>query len=565
MRKEDMQTEGFFYIFPLYYILGGLPVKKLVSLLLAAMMLVTMMGGCAGKDAEKPVSAPADTTTAEKPEEKKEEAKAEAEKPAEPARKDLVLYSSADIGTLDPMAAMTGADTIVVGQCYESLLHYLYEYAADGSTVTSTKPLLAESWDFSEDNLTITFHLKKGVKFHNGTDMKAADVIYSFERALNSETKKPLMQNYVSAEATDDYTVVMKLSDVVPTLLYNVSQIPVLSKSYMEEKGEEAILEGTMGTGPYMLTDHQVAQSFSLKAFEDYHRGAAQIKEVRYDIIADPASALMAFEAGSFDYFTVSGNDVDRIKENGEWNVVDYSVSYPRCVYLNHNNGIFNDVRVRQAMAYATNKQNLVDLVQNGKGAVANPFFHPELMVNTSAPDHIFEYDLEKAKKLLAEAGYPNGEGIPTLKLETMETHKDYAVSVQQDYAALGINVELVFLDANTYVSDLTNGNYDIAVNVANLSNFVYPWGRIFESKYLGQTNFAQVNDPKIDELFEKIAVTMDDEEQKVLIHELINYITENVTYLPLTYTDSHVAYDKKLKVDVHPMSAGPYYMHWEA
>ena len=104
-------------------------------------------------------------------------------------------------------------------------------------------------------------------------------------------------------------------------------------------------------------------------------------------------------------------------------------------------------------------------------------------MVNTSAPDHIFEYDLEKAKKLLAEAGYPNGEGIPTLKLETMETHKDYAVSVQQDYAALGINVELVFLDANTYVSDLTNGNYDIAVNVANLSNFVYPWGRIFEAE----------------------------------------------------------------------------------
>ena len=143
---------------------------------------------------------------------------------------------------------MTGADTIVVGQCYESLLHYLYEYAADGSTVTSTKPLLAESWDFSEDNLTVTFHLKKGVKFHNGTEMKAADVIYSFERALNSETKKPLMQNYVSAEATDDYTVVIKLSDVVPTLLYNISQIPVLSKSYMEEKGEEAILEGTMGT-----------------------------------------------------------------------------------------------------------------------------------------------------------------------------------------------------------------------------------------------------------------------------------------------------------------------------
>ena len=215
------------------------------------------------------------------------------------------------------------------------------------------------------------------------------------------------------------------------------------------------------------------------------------------------------------------------------------------------------------AATAATNKENIVALAQAGKGSAADSFFHPELFVNASAPDVVFNYDLDKAKALLAEAGYPNGEGIPTLKLETMETHQQFALAVQQDYAELGIEVELVFTDANTFVGDLMNGNYDLAINVAGLSNFVYPWGRIFESQYLGQTNFAQVNDPVIDELFAKIGVTMDDEEQKTLIHELINYITENVTYLPLAYANNNVAYAKDLVLDVHPMSADPYYMHW--
>ena len=478
-------------------------------------------------------------------------------------RNDLVLYSSADIDTLDPMATKTGAGTMIAGLAYEGLIQYMYEYAADGSTVTTAKPNLAEKWEFSEDGLTVTFTLKQGVKFHNGDEFTAEDVIYSFDRAAASETKAALVSNYVSAEAVDNYTVVMTLSSQASTFQYNVSQIPMMNKSFMEENGEEAVLETVCGTGPYVLSDHQPAQSFTVSAFEDYHGGAAEIKTVRYDILADSASAMMAFESGSFDYYTLAEADADRIIATGEWNVVEYEVVPARSVYLNHNNGIFNDVRVRQAFAYATNKENMVQLIQNGKGRVADSFFHPELMVNTSAPDFVFEYDLEKAKSLLAEAGYPNGEGIPTLKLETMETHQQYALAVQQDYAALGVNVELVFLDANTFVADLMSGNYDIAVNIANLSNMVYPWGRIFESQYLGQTNFAQVSDAKIDELFAKINVTMDDAAQKELIHELINYITENVTYLPLTHGANFVAYHPDLEVTVHPMSVTPYYVHW--
>ena len=480
------------------------------------------------------------------------------------ARNDLVLYESADIDTLDPMETKTGAGTKVAGLQYEGLIKYMYEYAADGSTVNNAQPNLAESWEFDTENMTVTFNLKKGVKFHNGDEFTAEDVLFSFERALLSSTKAALMAGYESAEATDDYTVVMKLNALSSAFQYNISQIPMMNKSFVEEKGEEFTLETVCGTGPYMLTEHLEAQSFTISAFEDYHAGAAAIKTVRYDILADTAAAMMAFEAGSFDYFTTLAEvDVDRIIASGEWNVVEYEASFARSVYMNLTNGIFDNVKVRQALAYATNKENMVSLIQNGKGNVADSFFHPEMMVNTSAPDTILSYDLEKAQALLAEAGYPNGEGIPALKLVTMETHKDYALAVQQDYAELGLNVEITFLDANTFMADMVTGNYDIAVNICNLGNMVYPWGRIFESQYLGQTNFGLINDEKIDELFAQINVTLDDETQKALIHELINYITENVIYLPLTYSGNFVAYNPDLEVSVHPMSGNPYYVRW--
>ena len=483
---------------------------------------------------------------------------------ASTVRTDLVLYESADIDTLDPMETKTGAGTKLAGLQYEGLIKYMYEYTADGATVNTAKPCLAESWEYDAENMTVTFYLKKGVKFHNGDEFTAEDVLFSFERALNSSTKLALMAGYESAEAIDEYTVVMKLNALSSAFQYNISQIPMMNKSFVEEHGEEFTLETVCGTGPYMLTEHLEAQSFTISAFEDYHCGAAEIKTVRYDILADTAAAMMAFEAGSFDYFTTLAEvDVDRIIASGEWNVVEYEASFARSVYMNLTNGIFDNVLVRQALAYATNKENMVALIQNGKGNVADSFFHPEMMVNTSAPDTILSYDLDKAKALLAEAGYPEGEGIPTLKLVTMETHKDYALAVQQDYAELGLTVEISFLDANTFMADMVTGNYDIAVNICNLGNMVYPWGRIFESQYLGQTNFGLINDAKIDELFAQINVTLDDETQKALIHELINYITENVIYLPLTYSANFVAYNPDLEVTVHPMSVSPYYVRW--
>ena len=483
---------------------------------------------------------------------------------ASTVRTDLVLYESADIDTLDPMETKTGAGTKLAGLQYEGLIKYMYEYTADGATVNTAKPCLAESWEYDAENMTVTFYLKKGVKFHNGDEFTAEDVLFSFERALNSSTKLALMAGYESAEAIDEYTVVMKLNALSSAFQYNISQIPMMNKSFMEEHGEEFTLETVCGTGPYMLTEHLEAQSFTISAFEDYHGGAAEIKTVRYDILADTAAAMMAFEAGSFDYFTTLAEvDVDRIIASGEWNVVEYEASFARSVYMNLTNGIFDNVTVRQALAYATNKENMVSLIQNGKGNVADSFFHPEMMVNTSAPDTILSYDLDKAKALLAEAGYPEGEGIPTLKLVTMETHKDYALAIQQDYAELGLEVEITFLDANTFMADMVTGNYDLAVNICNLGNMVYPWGRIFESQYLGQTNFGLINDAKIDELFAQINVTLDDETQKALIHELINYITENVIYLPLTYSANFVAFNPDLEVSVHPMSVSPYYVRW--
>ena len=425
---------------------------------------------------------------------------------------------------------------------------------------------LAESYSVSDDNLTYTFKLREGVKWNDGQPFTAEDVKFTFDYMAVHPYSWVNTGKVKEVRVVDELTVEIELKEIYVAFIADIAaNLPIIPK-HVYEKVEDPTTytepDAFVGTGPMMLESYSADTAiYTFVKNPNYFYGDVQIDRLILSQYDDPKTALLN---GELDVSTTTSFK-QAMSMQGEENitVLDGQSLWVCRLFINFDDPALATKEVRQAMAYATNKENIVALAQAGKGSAADSFFHPELFVNASAPDVVFNYDLDKAKALLAEAGYPNGEGIPTLKLETMETHQQFALAVQQDYAELGINVELVFTDANTFVGDLASGNYDLAINVAGLSNFVYPWGRIFESQYLGQTNFAQVNDPVIDELFAKIGVTMDDEEQKALIHELINYITENVTYLPLAYANNNVAYAKDLVLDVHPMSADPYYMHW--
>lgn len=533
--------------------------KRILSAILAMAMILSM--AACGSTTETEETNTESTTTTETTE--TTETEEESKEPEKEVPTVLRLSDTADIDTLDPMHSMLGSSGAILSLIYENLIEYAYWYDANGNTVSGYKGVLAEDWAFSDDYLTVTFNLKKGVLFQNGSEMKASDVVFSFQKAMESPSKQARMENIVSTEATDDYTVVVTLSAVTPAFLDNMCRVPIINEAYYNEVGAEEFGKAPMGTGPYKFVEHKEMQGTTVEAYEDYRDGVAAIKTVTWDIMADPASAQMAFEAGSFDKFSIALENVDTVEASGQWNLIQTDNYAPVAMYVNNSHDILGNVKVRQAIHYALNKDNMVTLAQDGKGSIADSFFHPELMTNTTYVDEPYTYNVEKAKELLADAGYANGEGLPTLKLITITKWEKHALCVQQDLAELGINVEIQTLEASTFLNDITVGNYDLAVNMAALSNLVYPWRMLYHSDFLGKTNFGQVNDPAIDELFNKLGATMSDDEQKAIIKELVNYINVNVNYVPLTYTTSVTAYHPDLVINGHPRSASAYDLSW--
>lgn len=542
--------------------------KKLVLPLICLLIISLIMTACAAPSAPDPT--PAGQPAAET----KQETSPQDEKPTEvsqdPApsteavRTDIRTALTADVGSLDPTLSASGVEGTVKRLMYEGLINKVYSFDEAGNTIRINTPAIAESWEFSPDFKELTFHLRKGVKFHNGDDVKASDIVFSVDMFAKSPNGKALLGPYVSTEIIDDSTVKLVFSEIYPVILDRLPIVSIMSEKYVKEVGEE-FGEKPMGTGPYKLVEHIPLQSFKFEAFEDYWAGPARIKTIQMDILPDATAAMMAFEAGKLDLIGVPEESVERVKNAGTWEVKQLEGIFPLFLIMNFENEALGNLKVRQALSYGINKENNVLLARDGQGKIADYFFNPDLMVNSCKPDFTYTYDLEKAKSMLEEAGYKDGVGIPELTLKVVPgLYEKSALVLQQDFEEMGITVKIEVMETNAWIDDIINGNFDLALNNASMSELVYPWGMFFQSQYLNQVNMARIQDPVIDELFDNLGKTMDDEEQKAIIKDIVNYVNDNAVYIPISYPLMTTAYDKNLKMDGNPRETSFYNYYWE-
>ena len=440
--------------------------KKKISLMLAAALTAGLaLTGCGG-------SKTSDTTD--------NTAGAESESTAETKGVDvdttgyLMAALNADIQTAD--VQKTSKDYEVPFNIFDRLVDV--EVGTDGNS--KIVPSLAESWDISDDGLEYTFHLRQGVKFHNGNDFTAEDVAYTFHRMLTVEggVNTEFIDQIKGAdellagetdtlegvEVVDDYTIKVTLKEPFAGFLASIYSpgVSIYDSEATEAAGDQFGMDPavTVGTGPFEFSSWSFNNQLVLTRNEDYWKGASGLPGVVIKIIPDTETQSMMFESGELDILDLdyAADSVDRFTET----YPDQIVQGPRVgiVYftMNFNKEPFQDVRVRKAVQMSIDRQAILDALYGGRGQVEQGIF-PHGLIGFNPDQEEIKYDPEAAKTLLAEAGYADGFDMEIAADSSASDTMTMALEIVSDQLAeVGIRAEIKNYDESTWLETRKSG-----------------------------------------------------------------------------------------------------------
>lgn len=404
--------------------------KKLLTLILCLAMVLTVFAGCSSTPAtEEGASASGDAAQGEA---------------ADSEYKDTLVFAmNTDVQSLDPQIQNDTTSEQVVKMLYNTLL----KFEDDGTVVGD----LAESWSVSEDKLTWTFNLKQGVKFHNGKELTSADVKATFDRALNAEAgglrTTEIIKMFTAVEAPDPYTVTITTDapyGPMESLMCNMS-LGIMDADYIEQYGLDlgTSAEGENGTGPFKVVSWERDQEIVVERFDDYFGTPAKLQTVVYTIIPEAASRVIALETGEVDVIDKpTDEDLARLEADTEnFTVLRKPTISQRLFRFGCNDPIISNTKVRQAIVYAIDRQAIIDALFTGSGYPSTAPLAPVTFGYSDLGE--IEQDLELAKSLLAEAGYPDGFDTKIITTERYQNGIELAEIISQQLAEIGINAEI--------------------------------------------------------------------------------------------------------------------------
>jgi peptide/nickel transport system substrate-binding protein len=466
----------------------------------------------------------------------------------------LVFGRGGDSVALDPITVTDGESFMVTKQVFDTLVDY-------GEQDTTIQPGLAEDWDVSEDALTYTFELREGVKFHDGTDFNAEAVVYNFDRWMNGTKDKfyyyasmfggfKVDEGHVidSVTATGDYTVEFKLKRPQAPFLNNLAMVPfgIASPKALEEMGGEEFAKNPVGTGPFKFVEWKRNDRVVLEKNEDYWmEGYPKLNSVIYKVVPENSARLNALIAGEIDIADgLNPSDYDQIKENEdiqEFLRPSMNVGYLGLTQKDPNSPLSNKL-VRQALNHAVDKEGLIAAFYNGLAEPAkNPMppsiegYHEEL--------EGYEYDLDKAKALLEEAGYANGFEMELWAMPVarpyMPDGKKVAEVLQASFAQIGVDAEIVSYEWATYLEKARNGEADSFLlgwtgDNGDADNFLYV---LLDKDNIGSNNYSYYSNDELHDILIEAQSTADQATRNELYKEAQEIIHEDAPWIPLVHT----------------------------
>lgn len=460
----------------------------------------------------------------------------------------LVYGRGGDTVALDPAIVTDGESFRVTENVYDTLLTF-------GEQDTTVQPSLAKEWTVSEDGLTYTFMLEEGVTFHDGTPFNADAVVQNFERWAAGSAEQFYYYNSMfmsegesviaSVEAQDDTTVVFTLTRPQAPFLKNIAMSPFAIAS---PAAFDQLEDNPVGTGPFKFVEWKRNDSITLEKNTAFWKdGLPKLDRVIFRAIPDNSARLNALTTGEIDIADgINPSDATSIQSNSELQLIERPSMNIGYLGLTNNRAPFDDVKVRQAVNHAIDKQTIIDAFFQG---YAEPAVNPMPSTISGYNEEItgYEYDPEKAKALLAEAGY-NGEEFELWAMPVprpyMPDGQKVAEAIQKNLEDVGMKAKIVTYEWATYLEKAKNGEADAFLlgwtgDNGDADNFLYT---LLDKDNIGSNNYAYYSSDEAHTLLVQAQSEVDEDKRNELYKQAQVIIHEDAPWVPLAHSTPLIA-----------------------
>jgi peptide/nickel transport system substrate-binding protein len=538
-----------------------------MALGVSAVLLVEACGPAPSGSTSSPTSAPAPATTVPaKPAAQPTTAPAAAAQPTSPpaaqptqaaaqARRGGMLRAGLDVDadTLDPRLTKNTSGRRIQELVFNGLVAIGPDYAPAAD--------LADKWD-NPDDKTWVFHLRQGVKFHDGSDLTAADVKFTYESVLDQAFNSPVRAFYLSVdkvEATERSTVTFTLkTPFAPFLSY--MDLAIVPQAVVQKLGADF---GTkpVGSGPFKVDRWATGDTIELSANDSFFGGRPNLDRVRVKVVPDNSGRVVGLESGDLDFVQspVSPQDVARVQTAAKLKVDRTPAAGYTYVNLNCADPILADKKVRQALSHLVNKQQIIDTIYKGIGKPANGPIVPGMWAY-SADVPSYDYNPEKAKQLLDDAGWKLNQAADGMRSKdgqklslTVRTHsedpdrKQLIQVLQSEFQKVGIDATTSTVEFPAFFQDVQDGKYQVGViGWLNLSD---PDRATFRQFTLdGTANYGKYKNDQVDKLLKDARTTLDQSKAKTLYADAVKQIVDDAPYIFVQYQEYIAMYTPKLQ-----------------
>lgn len=428
----------------------------------------------------------------------------------------LRMALSVDPDGLDPQRTTAASTFQITNNLYDALLKV--------DTAGQLQPGLAESWETSQDGLSITFHLRQGVSFSNGNPCDAAAVVASFDRLKADESPRAADYASFTVSAADESTVLVEMPELNVAAL---SSFAYPWAAIVDVSAGDALRNQPVGTGAFTLGEWVPQQSITLQANPSYWGGVAKVGTVELRILPDATSQITSLRAGELDVTQISGDQVVAFEGDAGFSLVQQPQNAVQIMAMNLSNEALADVRVRQAINHAVDKQLLIDTVWWGYGERIGSHYPTVLPEYVDTNDR-YPYDPDAARQLLSEAGY--AEGL-TLEMKLPESYPDYVDAGQviaDSLSQVGITCNIEIVEWASWLSDVYNGRqYDLTVvgHTGRLDPYV------LLARYASDSaeNYFNYANPEVDDLLASYLTETDADKRTQMVQDLQNILADDV------------------------------------